>query len=166
MSRPEAANVVVFSNVRPLTIAREDGRERPDGVEYNEERERETIRDICEDDIPAGQPPSRGDDDEQSDDDGEAPGGAARSFGFTPELLNRKYSLVLLGSKAVVFMDQPEAPADDQQRVLTLDALGISFANKFTERLGLGRQGQGRHLGEGLAAISQATILQRSAVSS
>jgi hypothetical protein len=58
-----------------------------------------------------------------------------RSFGYDIDLLNEQYSLVLLGSKAVVFMDQPKAPVDDQQRVLKIEAFNAWFSNKFTEVL-------------------------------
>jgi hypothetical protein len=58
-----------------------------------------------------------------------------RSFGYDIDLINEQYSLVLLGSKAVVFMDQPEAPVDDQQRILKIEAFNTWFSNKFTEVL-------------------------------
>jgi Family of unknown function (DUF5906) len=59
----------------------------------------------------------------------------ARTFGFSVEQLNREYALVLMGSKAVVFLEQPEAMMEDQKRMLSLDAFGAWFANRFTERL-------------------------------
>src|SRR5262245_29207517 len=51
--------------------------------------------------------------------------------GFSVERLNREFALVLLGSKAVVFLEQPRAPIEDQKRILTLDAFKAWFSNKF-----------------------------------
>jgi hypothetical protein len=56
-----------------------------------------------------------------------------RAWGYDIEDLNRQFSLVLLGSKAVVMMDQPDAPVDDQQRILNLESFHAWHANKFTE---------------------------------
>ncbi len=65
----------------------------------------------------------------------EGPQGA-RTFGFSVEHLNKEFALVLMGSKAVVFLEQPEAMIEDQKRMLSLDAFSAWFANRFTERVG------------------------------
>lgn len=56
-----------------------------------------------------------------------------RDLGYDVDSINAEYALVLLGSKAVVFLDQPEAPVDDQQRILTLEAFHAWHANTRTE---------------------------------
>lgn len=57
-----------------------------------------------------------------------------RKFGFDVEQLNQEYSLVLLGSKAVVFREQSDAPLEDKQRILSTDGFSMWLANRFTER--------------------------------
>jgi hypothetical protein len=42
----------------------------------------------------------------------------------------------LLGSKAVVFFERPNAPIEDQKRILSLEAFDEWFANRFTEFCG------------------------------
>lgn len=54
-------------------------------------------------------------------------------MGFDMGAMNQKFAFVLLGSKAVVYMEQPLAPVDDQQRILTLEAFHAWHANRFTE---------------------------------
>jgi Family of unknown function (DUF5906) len=58
-----------------------------------------------------------------------------RAFGFDVDKLNEEFALVLMGSKAVVFLERPDAPIEDQQRMLTLEAFSAWFSNRFTERL-------------------------------
>jgi hypothetical protein len=65
--------------------------------------------------------------------DGEPP--KPRAFGFSIERLNEEFALVLMGSKAVVFLEQPEAMIEDQKRMLSIDAFKAWFANRFTERV-------------------------------
>lgn len=60
----------------------------------------------------------------------------ARAFGFSVEQLNEEFALVLMGSKAVVFFEQPKAAIEDQKRVLSLEAFAAWFANRFTEVAG------------------------------
>ena len=57
-----------------------------------------------------------------------------RTFGFSVEDLNREFALVLMGSKAVVFLEQPDAKIEDQQRMLSVEAFNAWFSNRFTER--------------------------------
>ena len=59
-----------------------------------------------------------------------------RPGGFDVEDMNREWSLVLMGSKAVVFRDQPDALLEDQQRMLSIEAFNAWFSNKFTEFAG------------------------------
>jgi Family of unknown function (DUF5906) len=59
---------------------------------------------------------------------------APRTFGFDVDKLNEEFALVLMGSKAVVFLERPDALIEDQQRMLTIDAFNAWFANRFTER--------------------------------
>jgi hypothetical protein len=67
--------------------------------------------------------------------DDEAKPAQPKARGFSIEQMNKEFALVLMGSKAVVFLEQPDAPIEDQKRVLSLDALRAWFANRFTERL-------------------------------
>lgn len=53
--------------------------------------------------------------------------------GFSVDWMNERYALVLHGSKAVVYHEQANAPVEEQQRVLTLEALHAWFANQMTE---------------------------------
>jgi Family of unknown function (DUF5906) len=56
-----------------------------------------------------------------------------RACGFDVDGLNREWALVLMGSKAVVFLEQPRGVFEDRKRFLTLDAFGAWFSNRFTE---------------------------------
>lgn len=56
-----------------------------------------------------------------------------RSFGYSLERMNEEFSLVMLGSKAVIFQEQPHAPIEEQKRVLTVEAFNTWFCNKSTE---------------------------------
>ncbi len=58
---------------------------------------------------------------------------APRALGFDLECLNREYALVILGSKAVVYAEQPHAPLEEQKRVIAVETLNYWFANRFTE---------------------------------
>ena len=59
-----------------------------------------------------------------------------QAFGFDVKRLNREFALVLMGSKAVVFLEQPAAPIEDQKRVLTVEAFSAWFANRITQVVG------------------------------
>ena len=56
-----------------------------------------------------------------------------RAFGFDVERLNEEFALVLMGSKAVVFLEQSAAPIEDQKRVLTVEAFSAWFANRINQ---------------------------------
>jgi hypothetical protein len=59
-----------------------------------------------------------------------------RDMGFSMERMNSEFALVLMGSRAVVFLEQSAAPIEDQKRVLAIDAFKVWFSNRFTEYLG------------------------------
>jgi len=59
-----------------------------------------------------------------------------QSFGFDIQRLNQEFALVLMGSKAVVFLEQPAAPLEDQKRVLTIEAFSAWLANRTTQVAG------------------------------
>src|SRR5262249_6988625 len=59
-----------------------------------------------------------------------------RTFGFDVGEMNRHYSLVLLGSQAVVFIEEENAPVQHQRRFLSVEAFNKWLANKWTERVG------------------------------
>lgn len=56
-----------------------------------------------------------------------------RAWGFSVEGMNRRYALVLLGAKAVIYEDNRDAPLDEQQRFVMIDAFNAWFRNKITE---------------------------------
>ncbi|CUA90196.1 hypothetical protein Ga0061061_111110 [Chelatococcus sambhunathii] len=96
-----------------------------------------TIAEIVENAPPVGGGDSHGEG-ETGQEGVESPAGGGppatpRALGFDVERMNEEFALVLMGSKAVVFLDQPNAPVEDQQRVLTLDAFRAWFANRHTE---------------------------------
>ena len=55
------------------------------------------------------------------------------ALAFDVERMNQEFAMVLLGSKAVIFLRNRGAPIEDQQRVLTVDAFRVWFANRYTE---------------------------------
>ena len=59
-----------------------------------------------------------------------------QSFGFDVQCLNQEFALVLMGSKAVVFLEQPLAPLEDHKRVLTIEAFSAWLANRTTQVAG------------------------------
>ena len=73
---------------------------------------------------------------DQSDD--ELPDGP-RKFGFSVEALNREYAVVMVGSQAAVFHEQPQARlVEHQVRMLGIDGFKTWFRNRFTEFCGRG----------------------------
>jgi hypothetical protein len=56
-----------------------------------------------------------------------------RHMGFDIEAMNRDWALVLMGSKAVVYREQRDAPIEDQQRILVIDAFKAWYQNRYTE---------------------------------
>jgi len=65
--------------------------------------------------------------------DGEPP--KPNALGYSVDELNREYALVLMGAKAVIFLEQPLAPIEDQKRMLSIDAFKAWHANRFTQRV-------------------------------
>lgn len=61
---------------------------------------------------------------------------APRAWGYDVDAINRDYSLVLWGGKAVVVKEQPDGPIEDRVRVLSIDAFDHWHANRFTEVVG------------------------------
>ena len=68
---------------------------------------------------------------------GEAEGlpspGGPHDFGYDIDALNKEFALVLLGSKAVIYMERDDAKLDEQKRFLTIEAFRAWFNNRFTE---------------------------------
>ena len=64
-----------------------------------------------------------------ADDDGG--GGEADKGGFSVDDINREFSLVLLGSRAIVMQQCEEGPLDERQRILSVEAFQIWFGNRF-----------------------------------
>src|SRR6266516_1348669 len=72
---------------------------------------------VCPDGITAPHPPSRPAEDE--------PSREPRPMGFDVDQLNQEFALVLLGSKAVVFLEQPHAHLEERKRILSVEAFGV-----------------------------------------
>lgn len=93
--------------------------------------------------IDEAQPIGAGDDDGEEGDlveTGAAPedgGGDAprkpKKRGFDHERMNEEWALVLMGSKAVIVREQATGPIEDRVRVLTLQAFGAWFLNRYTD---------------------------------
>lgn len=82
----------------------------------------------------------RDDDAPPASEDQERPTGVLsaepRAMGFDVREINSEYALAIWGGKAVVINERAEGPLNDRMRVLTLDAMGAWFGNKFTEIAG------------------------------
>ena len=95
---PPEALPCARDNDRRLESGRQVGTNDP----QSDVREGELVGDACDEGMVAERPPSCG----PNNDD--APGVdmfGPRAFGFDMEALNRKFALVLMGSKAVVFLE-------------------------------------------------------------
>lgn len=55
------------------------------------------------------------------------------SWGFDIDEMNRQFGFVLLGSKAVIVKEMPEAKIEDRLRFLSIDAFRAYFANRYTQ---------------------------------
>lgn len=60
----------------------------------------------------------------------------AHDWGYDVEAMNRRYALVLLGSKAVVMEENPSGPVDKRHELRTLEAFNAWLSNKFTTIVG------------------------------
>ena len=69
-------------------------------------------------------------------DEGSRPPREPRDLGFSMEGMNSEFALVLLGARAVVYHERPDATVEDQKRILSIDAFKAWFANRFTEYRG------------------------------
>ena len=71
------------------------------------------------------------------DDDVETIDGARQpsAGGYSVDRLNQEWALVLIGSKAVIVRQMPNAPPEDRIRILQLDAFKALMANRRTEIL-------------------------------
>lgn len=56
-----------------------------------------------------------------------------RAWGYSVERMNDKYALVLMGAQAVIYVENPGAPLEDQQRFLKPEGFNLWFANRITE---------------------------------
>jgi hypothetical protein len=65
--------------------------------------------------------------------DSNEPPDGPRAFGYDVEALNREYSLVKVGSQAVIFQESPSARLPDQLRAQSIDTFKIWMRNKPTE---------------------------------
>ena len=54
--------------------------------------------------------------------------------GFNMDEMNSRYSMVLMGSKCVVYFEDPNAPLEGKKRVLSKDGFKDYLANHFTEQ--------------------------------
>lgn len=77
-----------------------------------------------------------GDGEEASPGDaGERAARVPRVNGFSVERLNREWAIVLMGSKAVMLREQPDAPLEERLRVLSIEAFRAWYANRYTEHV-------------------------------
>jgi hypothetical protein len=70
--------------------------------------------------------------------EGPAEPAVPRVWGYSVERMNERYALVLMGAQAVIFVENPGAPLDDQQRFIKIEAFNVWHANKWTEVLSPG----------------------------
>jgi hypothetical protein len=110
----------------------EPGRETAPGGEQDGSRTAQ-IRKI----IATAQQPGLADD-TLDDEDEVAPGGAVQpqDWGFSVERLNKEWALVLIGSKAVMVREKPDAPVEDRLRIIQLDAFRTLLSNRPTQVVG------------------------------
>ena len=64
-------------------------------------------------------------------DDGEPP--RPKAMGYSVDWMNERYALVMMGSKAVIMHENPDAPLEDRHGMRSLEAFGAWFSNRFTE---------------------------------
>jgi len=65
--------------------------------------------------------------------DGEAPPRTPRAGGYSSAGMNERWALVLMGSRAVVMHEQPDAPIEERHAVRSIEAFKAWHANRFTE---------------------------------
>ena len=90
----------------------------------------ESGNDSAQNDLPGADSLSRSQADE-AEAEPQEPG--PKAFGFDIERLNQEFALVLMGSRAVVFHEQPDAMIEDQKRILSLEGFHNWLANRLTQ---------------------------------
>jgi hypothetical protein len=56
-----------------------------------------------------------------------------KDWGFSLDAMNAGWALVLMGSKAVMLHEKPDAPIEDRVRVVSIEAFKAWHLNKFTQ---------------------------------
>lgn len=79
---------------------------------------------------------SEGDGDDAAEPDVPAPPPMPQPWGYDTGEMNAEWALVLMGSKAVIVRENPEAPVEDRLRILSLDAFRAFFLNRPTQVMG------------------------------
>jgi hypothetical protein len=74
-----------------------------------------------------------GNDAAPADDSAEEPQREPRSFGFSIERMNKRFALVILGSKAVIYVETPDAPVKDRKRFISVNAFHTWHENRIVE---------------------------------
>ena len=75
-------------------------------------------------------------DDTSDDEEAGAPGMVPQDWGFSVERINKEWALVLIGSKAVMVREKPDAPIEDRLRIVQVEAFRLMYSNKPTQVLG------------------------------
>lgn len=70
-----------------------------------------------------------------SDEDDAGAAKQAQHWGYSVERLNEEWALALVGSKAVMVRDKPDAPIEDRVRIIQIEAFRALYANRFTQIL-------------------------------
>lgn len=103
----------------------EDGEDEPDAVAYDEAMQR------LEDESKGGKPKRKR---KARPSDGGDPATEVDRGGFDMDAMNAEWAVVLMGSKAVILREQPDAPIEDRMRIISLDAFRAWYLNRFTQR--------------------------------
>ncbi|WP_249696465.1 primase-helicase family protein [Stappia sp. WLB 29] len=88
--------------------------------------------------IETAQQPEIADDHLDDEEGGDAPGASAapQDWGFSVEKINKEWALVLIGSKAVMVREKPDAPMEDRLRVVQVEAFRLLLSNRPTQVVG------------------------------
>jgi hypothetical protein len=70
-----------------------------------------------------------------ADNGAEEPQREPRSFGFSIERMNERFAVAILGSKAVIYVQTPDAPVKDRKRFISTNAFHTWHANRIVEYL-------------------------------
>lgn len=66
----------------------------------------------------------------------DAPKPQPQDWGYDTDAMNAEWALVLMGSKAVIVRENPEAPVEDRLRILSLEAFRAYYLNRPTQVMG------------------------------